>query len=203
MSEKSPLLHVHTWSESLTDLPRPIITMTPGSKFQTSSTLESDLLLRPLRSEYSLDDIPITSENQCFICHREVSRFATDGTRAIPLNQLIPRVIRYLQKLHPNFKKALNKKVPENNLLICMRDLQSVVQNRMSDLVEEDLSQHSRLQEDAMKHMGQYEADEESWQSQFERDRSFGEKAADFIARMGGSWAFLLGLWGFLLVWTM
>ncbi|KXS12534.1 DUF1003-domain-containing protein [Gonapodya prolifera JEL478] len=49
--------------------------------------------------------------------------------------------------------------------------------------------------------MGQYLLKEDRWQEKFDKSRSFGEKAADAVARQGGSWRFVIGLIGFLAVW--
>jgi hypothetical protein len=52
--------------------------------------------------------------------------------------------------------------MPRADAVICISDLRSIVQNRLSELVEEDMSQHHKLQDDAMKNMGLFETTEES-----------------------------------------
>ncbi|KAI9029165.1 hypothetical protein DFJ74DRAFT_657383 [Hyaloraphidium curvatum] len=54
-----------------------------------------------------------------------------------------------------------------------------------------------------MKSRGDYELGEENWERQFDTKRTFGEKAADAVARRGGSWTFVLSLLGFLVVWCL
>jgi hypothetical protein len=93
-----------------------------------------------------------TATKICCVCHRIVPK-----DRLMSLDQLLPKLIRYIEKSHPRIKY-----IPRADAVICMSDLRAVVQNRLSDLVEEDMCQHSKLQDDAMKNMGLFETTEES-----------------------------------------
>lgn len=74
---------------------------------------------------------------------------------------------------------------------------------RTDKLLEEDQDQYSQLQDDAMRNLLIYELEEETWQNKFESSRSIGEKAADGIAKFGGSWRFILTLLGILALWAV
>ncbi|KAJ3289146.1 hypothetical protein HDU76_007570 [Blyttiomyces sp. JEL0837] len=53
-----------------------------------------------------------------------------------------------------------------------------------------------------MKNLGEYEHEEQTWQKQFEKSWTFGEKAADMVARFGGSWKFIGCLVTGLVIWV-
>lgn len=93
-----------------------------------------------------------TGAKTCCICNRTASR-----ERLMSLDQLIPKLTRYIEKSHPRIKY-----MPRSDTVICISDLRAIVQNRLSELVEEDMSQHHKLQDDAMKNMGLFETTEES-----------------------------------------
>ena len=78
-----------------------------------------------------------------------------------------------------------------------------ILEHRIDDLLEEDLEQLYKLQEEGIKVLGQYELEEDNWLQKFETERTMGEKAADGVARVGGSWSFVIGLLSFLAVWMM
>jgi hypothetical protein len=88
----------------------------------------------------------------CCLCNRIFPR-----ERLMSLDQLLPKLIRYIENSHPRIKY-----MPRADAVICISDLRSIVQNRLSELVEEDMSQHHKLQDDAMKNMGLFETTEES-----------------------------------------
>lgn len=93
-----------------------------------------------------------TIARTCCICNRIVSK-----DRLMSLDQLLPKLCRYIEKSYPRVKY-----MPRIETIICMSDLRAIVQTRLSELVEEDMSQHHKLQDDAMKNMGLFETTEES-----------------------------------------
>jgi uncharacterized membrane protein len=158
------------------------------------------LNMKDLPKEYSADYLNNMNQ-QCIICECFISSSRSDASKGTTFSHLNQRIIRILQKKNKRVHAAIQQKVPYKSIYICLRDLQNVIQERMASLVDEDISQHNLLQEDAMKSMGQFEKDENTWQKQFEEERTLGEKAADLIATFGGSWRFLGSLWVFLFLW--
>jgi hypothetical protein len=90
--------------------------------------------------------------NLCCLCNRIIPR-----ERLMSLDQLLPKLIRYIETSHPRIKY-----MPRADAAICVSDLRAIVQSRLSELVEEDMSQHHKLQDDAMKNMGLFETIEGS-----------------------------------------
>ncbi|KAJ3257248.1 hypothetical protein HK103_004802 [Boothiomyces macroporosus] len=125
---------------------------------------------------------------QCFCCYKK--------TGLTLISQLKPKIVKLLQNdygesnVHPNS-------------YVCSHHLTKAMQDRVDALLEEDKHQISKLQEDAMRNLEQYELDEKNWKEKFEIKGSFGERAADFVAAFGGSWPFLGYLLLFLLTWAI
>jgi hypothetical protein len=95
-----------------------------------------------------LDEDVSLLKNHCIICNREISRKkfeSINSIKGISLASLHPRILNTLKYAkHLQLKEAMIKKIP---LYICIHDLQLAIQARMSSLVDEDISSHSRLQE--------------------------------------------------------
>ena len=123
----------------------------------------------------------------CAICSR------TDKPLWL-VSKLNPRVLRLLQLKFP-----LADFVSSSS--ICKDHVSSMLQSRIEDLLQEDQNQFSKLQEDAMRNLEKYEIEERGWKDQFDKDRSFGERCADNVAKFGGSWGFLGFLSLFILGW--
>ncbi len=70
----------------------------------------------------------------------------------------------------------------------------SILLARAHALLSQDQSQFYALQEDAMKSFGTFEIEQDVWLNQFNTSRSFGQKAADKVALVGGSWKFVICL---------
>ncbi|KAJ1552515.1 hypothetical protein HK405_011044 [Cladochytrium tenue] len=86
---------------------------------------------------------------------------------------------------------------------VCVTDLQRLLQRRIDTLLEEDQSELARLLDDAMRTLGQFQVEEQTWQTQFQLRWTLGEKAADLVARFGGSWRFICALLAFLAAWML
>ena len=73
----------------------------------------------------------------------------------------------------------------------------------MGWLLQEDIAEFAKLQDDARINLETFEIEERTWQTQFDTNRSFGERSADVVARFGGSWRFIFLLISVLLIWIM
>ncbi|KAI9202591.1 uncharacterized protein BJ171DRAFT_627518 [Polychytrium aggregatum] len=140
---------------------------------------------------------PATNPTHCAVCKKPSAR--SDGLDIYKIRKLDPRLQRHIQRAHPTL--ALSS--PDaRDWGICTFDLHSVLRKRVEQLLEEDSASLAQLQDDAMRNLGQHEIEEEVWQRQFDTKRTFGQKAADAVARFGGSWGFVLALTGFLVTWA-
>ncbi|KAJ3211736.1 hypothetical protein HDU67_004318 [Dinochytrium kinnereticum] len=136
-------------------------------------------------------DAPFLADH-CVLCERPLPH--PIDTQTIQIRKLKPRFVREIRRLHPS--RSLHP-----NARICVKDLHAVLQTRIEVLLEEDQNQLARLLDDAMKSIGEFEQQEPVWQKQFEVGWTFSERAADAVARFGGSWKFIGCLLGFLGTW--
>ncbi|KAH6566034.1 hypothetical protein BASA50_005244 [Batrachochytrium salamandrivorans] len=131
---------------------------------------------------------------QCAVCRRHLPRSADTWT---VIADIKPRFLRLLQKDWPLAP------LDSPTRRICHDHVQNVLQGRIDFLLQEDQSQFSQLQEDAIKNIKSFEIEQSNWQSRFDLKRTMGQIAADAVARFGGSWGFLGSLGAFLLIWAV
>lgn len=145
------------------------------------------------RQKTELEFSASTEHDNCVFC-----RDHEPGRVLIPIHSLKERLFLYVQK-------ALGTHIlrEQENISVCIAHLQKVLEHRIDDLLEEDLEQLYKLQEEGIKVLGQYELEEENWLQKFDTERTVGEKAADSVARVGGSWRFVLSLLGVLALWMV
>ncbi|KAI9341929.1 hypothetical protein BDR26DRAFT_859808 [Obelidium mucronatum] len=158
---------------------------------QLSSYIGKDMTGKPVtpKSTTALDQHTL-----CAICEKPLPK--PIETQTLLIKGIKPRFLREIKKIYP-------LKTFHQHDRICIKDVHSVMQSRIEQLLETDQSEFARLQDDAMKNLGTFELEEQNWQKQFEQGWTMGEKAADLVARFGGSWKFigvllsLLALWAF------
>ncbi|KAJ3029709.1 UNVERIFIED_CONTAM: hypothetical protein HDU68_011322 [Siphonaria sp. JEL0065] len=137
---------------------------------------------------------PSTEHGHCAICEKVLPK--PIETQTLLIKGIKPRFLREIKKIYP-------LKTFHQQDRICIKDVHSVMQSRIEQLLETDQSEFARLQDDAMKNLGQYEQEEQNWQKQFEQGWTMGERAADLVARFGGSWKFIGVLLGLLALWAL
>ncbi|KAI8833755.1 hypothetical protein BC829DRAFT_448628 [Chytridium lagenaria] len=143
-----------------------------------------------------LDDAAKPVLDRCAFCSRPLAvPTADDPEPWIPVRKLKPRLVREIRRLHPT-QRSIH---PSSR--ICRDEVRNLLGSRINHLLEEDQTQLSRLLDEAMRNLGQFEQQEPMWQRQFAAGWTFGEKAADIVARFGGSWKFIGCLLGFLGLW--
>ncbi|KAJ3096010.1 hypothetical protein HDU97_006311 [Phlyctochytrium planicorne] len=137
---------------------------------------------------------PVT--DQCALCGRYLPDPSPEDPEPwVTVRKLKPRLLREIRKLYP----ASPKLHPTSRL--CRDEIRTLLSSRINHLLEEDQVQLSRLLDEAMRNLGEYEQQEPIWQKQFDAGWTFSEKAADLVARFGGSWKFIGCLLGFLAFW--
>jgi hypothetical protein len=181
-------------SDSLVSPPMVQVTSTHGEIGNSPGPARSHRHPRGVsRQKTELEFNASTEREDCVFC-----RDHEPGRVLIPISSLKERLFLYVQK-------ALGTHIlrEQENISVCIAHLQKVLEHRIDDLLEEDLEQLYKLQEEGIKVLGQYELEEENWLQKFETERTIGEKAADGVARVGGSWRFVLSLAGVLALWMV
>lgn len=101
-------------------------------------------------------DIAFSEYGQCLLCKN-----GSKNSLLIPLKTLKLRLFLYVQKAVES--KELTSLNALENKYICQFHLQQILDNRIDDLLEEDLDQLYKLQEEGIKVLGQYEVEEDHW----------------------------------------
>ncbi|KAJ3068711.1 hypothetical protein HDU98_008153 [Podochytrium sp. JEL0797] len=135
-----------------------------------------------------------TCQTDCAICDAPLPQ--PFETQTVEVGTLKPRFLRELKKMFPLRQFPANARV-------CTKDLAMLLQTRIESLLDTDQRELGKLQNDAMKNLGEYEQTEQNWQKQFEMGWTIGEKMADGVARFGGSWKFIGALVSFLMTWCL
>jgi len=86
---------------------------------------------------------------------------------------------------------------------ICLADLNRFRSRYIQSLLETEKGELTSLEQEVLDSMARQETLSSNIDAQFERELTFGERLADRIADVGGSWTFILGFGGFLLVWIV
>ncbi|KAI8900451.1 hypothetical protein BC833DRAFT_563275 [Globomyces pollinis-pini] len=154
----------------------------------SNQSFDPMILTNTLRKSTDNKSINSLKQPTCNICG--------NSNNLIPVSGIKPRYITGLRQFHPSLEIS-------KNTSICLIHLKKVLHDRVDELLVEDLAEFSKFQDDAMQNLKDYELAEDDWQAQFERTRSFADRAADVVASFGGSWNFLFALLGFILSWAI
>jgi hypothetical protein len=96
---------------------------------------------------------PIAKGPACIICHKQLGK----------------KHITQVSRLKPRFLKIMELQYPKINFsptqFICKEHFASALQSKVDALLEEDQSEFSKLQEEAMKQIERYEVEEQTWKS--------------------------------------
>jgi len=86
---------------------------------------------------------------------------------------------------------------------ICPADLNRFRGRYIQALLETEKGELTSLEQQVLDSLARQETLASNIDAQFERELSFGERLADRIADVGGSWGFILGFGTFLLLWVV
>jgi uncharacterized membrane protein len=75
---------------------------------------------------------------------------------------------------------------------ICLDDLNRLRGEYVEDVLEEELGELTTLEEEVVQSLREHELLSRNVNSQFDREKTFGERLADRVAEFGGSWTFIL-----------
>ncbi|TPX35652.1 hypothetical protein SmJEL517_g01961 [Synchytrium microbalum] len=123
----------------------------------------------------------------CIICGRPLREPVE--VHSVFVKHVKPPIVRHMKRM--------------NNILdfpsharVCMYDLQRAMQARIDEMMNEDEDETAELQASVMKNLGEFELEP------FQKTRTLGQKAADAVARFGGSWGFVIVCISFIAVWA-
>jgi uncharacterized membrane protein len=100
--------------------------------------------------------------------------------------------------------KAIQEKTPDLPLegsFICVNDLNRFRKEYIEDVLEEESGTLSRLEEEFVDSLAERELLSKNINIEFDRELTVGERLADKVAEIGGSWGFILGFGVILVVW--
>jgi len=86
---------------------------------------------------------------------------------------------------------------------ICLPDLNRFRSRYIQALLETEKGELTSLEQQVLDSLARQETLSSNIDAQFERELSFGERLADRIADVGGSWGFILAFGAFLLLWVI
>jgi uncharacterized membrane protein len=102
--------------------------------------------------------------------------------------------------------KAIQEKVPDLPLegsYICINDLNRFRREYIEDVLEEERGSLSRLEQEFVDALTERELLSKNINEEFDRDLTFGERLADQVAEVGGSWGFIIGFALVVAAWVM
>jgi uncharacterized membrane protein len=102
--------------------------------------------------------------------------------------------------------KAIQEKIPDLPLegsFICQNDLNRFRKEYIEDVLAEERGTLTKLEQDFVEALAQRELLSKDINIEFERELTFGERLADKVAELGGSWSFITGFSTVVVVWIV
>lgn len=122
-----------------------------------------------------------------------ISGRALTEKQAVPCNVLRPSLLQFIRKKHP--------KIHDEDFIA--RDLlPGIKADYVEDALSEEIGEITHLERDVIDSLRENEIVSSSPADQEDR-RTRGERLADRLAELGGSWGFILGFATFLLFWVL
>ena len=111
---------------------------------------------------------------------------------------------RPVRALRPGIAQRLRLEIPrpvENTELVCKSCISRLRVEYMLQRLESDRGALSALEADVARKAAEHSPVAEDLVSRFEQGSTRGERMADGVARVGGSWPFVVAFFGFILIW--
>jgi len=102
--------------------------------------------------------------------------------------------------------KAIQEKIPDLPLegsYICINDLNRFRREYIEDTLEEERGTLSKLEQEFVDALAERELLSKNINIEFDRDLTFGERLADKVAEVGGSWGFIIGFAVVVALWVV
>ncbi|MBK8975617.1 MAG: DUF1003 domain-containing protein [Planctomycetes bacterium] len=123
----------------------------------------------------------------CSICGRQLP-----ARELVPAGTVRTSITDRIRRDHPGW---------EADGFVCRADLNHYRGTYVHELLESERGELSSLEQEVLRSMREHEVLSTDVTDEYATDRSFGERLADRIAALGGSWAFLIGFGAFLVLW--
>jgi len=114
--------------------------------------------------------------------------------RLLPATLVSAPVTEVIRREHPEWN---------GEGYICQQDLNRWRIRYIQSLLETEKGELSSLEREVLESLARQETLSADSDADFDRELTFGARLADRIAAVGGSWGFILGFAGFLLVWVL
>ncbi len=125
----------------------------------------------------------------CQICSRERSLRAL-----VPAELVREPIIQMIQRTHPDWSPSG---------YICLEDLSHFRAQYVHEALEQERGELSTLESEVVRSLKEQEMLSKDVNLEFDRRRTLGERIADKVAELGGSWPFIISFGGALLVWIV
>lgn len=105
--------------------------------------------------------------------------------------------------VRPSVAQAMLLDHPEftSDSLICGKHIAPYRSNYVTDLLERERGELSKLEKQVLESLAREETVSENVEARYDDKRSFGERAADVVAEFGGSWHFIGAFALVLIIW--
>lgn len=125
----------------------------------------------------------------CRICGKHYHKH-----ELFPAELVRPALASKIQMVHPNW-------VPEG--FICLTDLNHFRGKYLESVLMDEMGEISSLEKRVAESMLKQETLSQDILLETNKELTFGDQLADKIATVGGSWGFILGFCGFLVLWML
>ncbi len=130
-----------------------------------------------------------TSENVCQICGKK-----SPAVELVAADLIRPVVEEVIRKSFPAWSE---------DGFICNEDLDRFRYEYVSDLVEAEKGELTDLDREVLESINRHEILSTQVDQEFDSQLSFGERLSDHIARIGGSWSFIIFFGVILTLWII
>ena len=108
------------------------------------------------------------------------------------LDALRPELVDFIRREHPKLKPTS---------LVSKAAVNAYRSRYVEELLREEHGEFTELDRQVTESIANQDTIAENIEDEFASDRTFGERAADILAKFGGSWSFLLSFAVFLAIW--
>jgi len=130
---------------------------------------------------------PDKNQLRCQICDKFKS-----PNEVLPAELVRPYVVQTIKKIHTNW---------DDKGFICFDDLNECRTAHVQEVLRTERGELSRLEKKVVTSIQAHHLLSENLNKEFDQKLTFGEKLADKIAELGGSWVFILSFGAFLVFW--
>ena len=130
--------------------------------------------------------------------HKSENRVCTICGKTIAAKDAVPGAV-----VRDSVKQAILRDYPgwAPNGFICRDDLNRFRSRYVEDLLQSEKREVTALEQQVIESLREHDLLSKNVDSRFEQTWSFGEKLADRLAALGGSWRFIAGFAAFLALW--